>query len=120
MLDKELFESITDDQGKIRPALRITVPMRVLSRIGLVSGESRGREETLQNTQIPIRAMREVREWCSYTADFGTVEDGAQFPPPVQLVTIPCRSPTGDGHCSRTGEARPCTLFGIFSSVDTP
>ncbi|MBF0271594.1 MAG: hypothetical protein HQL98_06005 [Magnetococcales bacterium] len=129
MLHQDLFESTTDDQGRKRPALKKTVPQRLMRLMGLRPdepdgpngpGEPDGKEEKYQATQIPVREMRDVQEWCCYTAEFGIVETHEQFPPPVQLVTIPCRSPSGDGHCTRTGEERPCTLFGAFSSVETP
>lgn len=120
MLDKEFFEYTTDDQGRKRPFLRIKVPLRLLRIMGLLTGEEASREEDLRETQIPVRIMRAVREQCTYTADFGNMEESLEFPAPVQLVTIPCRSAIGDGCCTRTGKERHCTLFGVFSSVDTP
>ncbi|MBF0191055.1 MAG: hypothetical protein HQL99_07880 [Magnetococcales bacterium] len=121
MLPQDLFESVTDDEGRKRPALKKTVPQRLMRLMGLRQDETEGPEEDPGHaTQIPVREMRDVQEWCRYTAEFGTVELPEPFPPPVQLVTIPCRSPSGDGHCTRTDETRPCILFGAFSSVETP
>lgn len=121
MLDKEFFEYAPDGGGRDRPALREAVPQRLMRLQGLLTEEADDNEESLRVTRIPVHCMREVRERCVYTAEFGTVEEGDRFPPPVQLVTIPCRSPTGDGRCARTGDDdRPCTLFGVVSSVETP
>ncbi|MEO5331399.1 MAG: hypothetical protein H7839_05195 [Magnetococcus sp. YQC-5] len=120
MLDKDFFEYTTDGQGQKHPILRIKVPLRLLRIMGLLTGEAAGRDEDLRETQIPVRIMRAVRERCRYSADFGKVEENSQFFDSVQLMTIPCRSSAGDGCCTRTGEERSCTLFGVFSSVDTP
>ncbi|MBF0127062.1 MAG: hypothetical protein HQM02_07610 [Magnetococcales bacterium] len=120
MLDQEFFVSNTDDQGRRRPALRTTVPLRLLRLMGLLTGETGGRDDEMRGTRIPLRIVREVREGCQYTAEFGSVEESEWFPVPVQLVTIPCRSPAGEGRCARTGEERPCTLFGVVASLETP
>ncbi len=120
ILDQELFEQATDDRGRERPALKGTVPQRVLRAMGLLTGETGGREEDPRVTEIPVKSMHGVRDWCLYTADFGRVEEDAQFPPPVQLVTIPCRSPTGDGNCTKMGPVRDCPLHGALSFVETP
>ncbi|MBF0340957.1 MAG: hypothetical protein HQL95_08365 [Magnetococcales bacterium] len=121
MLDKELFDYSTDDLGRKRPVLRATVSERLLRVMGLHPGNAEDdKEEVLRETHIPIRSMREVRESCPFTAEFGIVEKSEQFQSPVQLVTIPCRSPSGDGRCMRTGDERPCPLFGALTSVETP
>ncbi|MBF0417829.1 MAG: hypothetical protein HQL86_06235 [Magnetococcales bacterium] len=77
-------------------------------------------EELFAATQLPITALREVKERCIYTAGFATVEEGMAFPPPVQLASIPCRSASGDGRCTRLDHGQRCTLFGFFSSVESP
>ncbi|MEO5341334.1 MAG: hypothetical protein H7837_12605 [Magnetococcus sp. MYC-9] len=120
MLKQEIFTYVTDDKGKERPALRDTVPQGVLRAMGLLTGEAGGSDEELRTAQIPVKAMEGVRDGCVYTADFGHVEEGAEFSAPVQLVTIPCRSPTGDGHCTKTGSETPCSLYGTVATVESP
>lgn len=120
ILDIELFEQITDDSGRERHALKSIVPKYVLRSMGLVIGEMDGREEEMEITQLPVKAMDGVSDRCIYTADFGRVENNLHFTSPVQLVTIPCRSPTGDDRCTRTGQEQSCPLFGVPSSVETP
>ncbi|MBF0583942.1 MAG: hypothetical protein HQL80_06870 [Magnetococcales bacterium] len=119
ILDDELFEYITDEKGRVYPALKSTVPQRVLRAMGLLTGETGGSEEDQRITQIPVKVMRGVREYCVFTADFGRVEEREHFPPPVQLVVLPCRSSTADGNCTKRDSERSCALFGASSSVET-
>uniref|UniRef100_UPI00187D1335 hypothetical protein n=1 Tax=Candidatus Magnetaquicoccus inordinatus TaxID=2496818 RepID=UPI00187D1335 len=41
-------------------------------------------------------------------------------PPPVQLVTIPCRCPSGVGKCTKLGSEKTCSLFGAPAYLLTP
>lgn len=119
-LDNALFEHITDAKGRERPALRGTVPQHVLRAMGLLTGETGGSEEDVRITQIPVQVMQGVRERCVYTADFATVEENTPFPPPFQLVTVPCRSATEGGLCVKMGVESRCSLFGASTFVETP
>ncbi|NGZ04907.1 MAG: hypothetical protein G8237_00965 [Magnetococcales bacterium] len=118
ILEKEFFEYVTDDQGRTHLALRVKVPHHLLQAMGLLTDAS-DEESALLITQIPLKSIRDIQERCVFTAEFATVEENPEFNPPVQLVTIPCRSAIGHGRCKRTGEDRPCTLFGVMSSVQT-
>lgn len=119
-LDNAFFEQIIDAKGRERPALRGHVPQHVLRAMGLLTGETGGSEEDMRITQIPVQVMQGIRERCVYTADFATVEENAPFPPPFQLVTIPCRSATADGLCVKMGVESRCPLFGSSTFVETP
>jgi hypothetical protein len=119
-LDNALFVYITDDNGQQRPCLQETIPQYLLREMGLLTGEAEGDEEALRITQIPVRFIQGVRECCVYTADFGQVEPGAPFPFPPQLLTIPCRSSTANGRCTKMGPESHCPLFGAHASVETP
>ncbi|MEO5362331.1 MAG: hypothetical protein H7838_01715 [Magnetococcus sp. DMHC-8] len=120
MLDNEIFIRTTDERGRERLAIRLSVPQGVLRNMGLLTGETGGNETDLRVTQIPVKAMRGIRDRCMYTADFGTVENDPSFAAPVQLVTIPCRSALDDGQCNRMGPVESCPLFGMLSAVESP
>lgn len=120
VLDEELFDYIPDDKGRERPVLKYAVPSYVLRGMGLLTGESGGSEAELMPLQIPVKAMQNIREGCIYTADFGNLEEHPDFPAPVQLVTLPCRSSTEDGECAKWGMGSVCPLVGMLSSVRTP
>ncbi|MEO5352550.1 MAG: hypothetical protein H7835_04985 [Magnetococcus sp. XQGC-1] len=119
-LDNALFVYIPDDDGQQRPRLRETVPQHLLREMGLLTGEAEGDEAALRVTQIPVRLIQGVRECCVYTADFGQMEPSVPFPPPPQLVTIPCRSSTANGRCTKMGAESHCPLIGTHASVETP
>ncbi|GAB0056945.1 hypothetical protein SIID45300_01261 [Candidatus Magnetaquicoccaceae bacterium FCR-1] len=120
MLDPEFFEPVTDARGRTMLALKNTVPQRLLHQAGLVMDGAPEKDGLVAATQLPITVLREVKERCIYTAGFATVEEGVEFPSPVQLVSIPCRSASGDGRCMRLDNEQRCTLFGFFSSVESP
>lgn len=119
MLNRELFEIVMDVQGKQHLAIRDTVPLSLLQAMGLLTGETQENETELRSTQIPVKAMANVRDCCAYTADFGMVAETGPFCAPVQLITIPCRSSSNHGRCMRLGQERTCTLFGFFSHMET-
>ncbi|MEO5346428.1 MAG: hypothetical protein H7834_08630 [Magnetococcus sp. YQC-9] len=120
MLDPEFFEPVTDALGRTRLALKNTVPQRLLHQAGLMMDRAPEEDDLVVATQLPITVLREVKERCIYTAGFATVEEGVKFPSPVQLVSIPCRSASEDGRCARLDNGQRCSLFGFFSSVESP
>ncbi|MBF0185056.1 MAG: hypothetical protein HQM06_11800 [Magnetococcales bacterium] len=109
-LPDSFFDYLPEHRGLRRPFVRPFVSGQLLSSIGLPPSEA-GEPETLHPTQIPVYYIQGVRDCCVYTADFGTIVEHPLFPPPVQLVTIPCRCPSGIDKCNKLGSERPCSLF---------
>ncbi|MBF0098069.1 MAG: hypothetical protein HQM04_09330 [Magnetococcales bacterium] len=109
-LPDSLFDYLATARGSKYPFVRSFIPGTLLTSMGLQPGDGT-QEDLLHPTQIPVHSIQGIRECCVYTADFGTILEHPLFPPPVQLVTIPCRCPSGIGKCTKLGSEKTCSLF---------